>query len=156
MTGAVGPVPLDQPYHRASPKVAVVRFWQKYATFHGRASRSEYWWWFVIALVFQGALQAWATGTGGTSTWAGGDNGDWTYIDHQGVVVVLWSVVSFLPTVALQSRRLHDGGFTAWYVLFYLLPVLGWLTLLVMSLLPSRASGERFDVGGERQYPGPA
>ena len=36
-----GAVPLSAPYYGASLGIAFSRFWRKYATFSGRASRSE-------------------------------------------------------------------------------------------------------------------
>ena len=48
VTGAVG---LSAPYYGASLGVAFSRFWRKYATFSGRASRSEYWWWVLISVI---------------------------------------------------------------------------------------------------------
>jgi hypothetical protein len=36
---------LAEPLYGASFGQAVARFFRKYATFSGRASRSEYWWW---------------------------------------------------------------------------------------------------------------
>jgi hypothetical protein len=43
--------PLSAPVYGASLGVAFSRFWRKYATFSGRASRSEYWWWVLIAVI---------------------------------------------------------------------------------------------------------
>src|SRR5690606_29038768 len=50
--------PLDQPLHGASLPQAVSRFFRKYATFSGRASRSEYWWvyLFIILVSLVGAI----------------------------------------------------------------------------------------------------
>lgn len=47
-------VPLDQPLYGATFGEAIGRFWTKYATFDGRASRSEYWfaYLFFILLVW--------------------------------------------------------------------------------------------------------
>ena len=44
-----GEPPLWAPLHGASPAQAIGRFFAKYAVFHGRASRAEYWW---VALAF--------------------------------------------------------------------------------------------------------
>src|SRR6185312_8282818 len=53
-----GGVPLDQPLYGASFGQAIKRFFTKYATFSGRASRSEYWWVqlfnFIIVAVLYG------------------------------------------------------------------------------------------------------
>ena len=44
--GAAAPV--DSPLRGASLPEALRRFFAKYATFSGRASRSEYWWWVLV------------------------------------------------------------------------------------------------------------
>ncbi|OJX65003.1 MAG: hypothetical protein BGO95_01495 [Micrococcales bacterium 73-13] len=44
-------VPLDQPLYGATFGQAVSRFWSKYATFDGRASRSEYWFAFLFFML---------------------------------------------------------------------------------------------------------
>ena len=51
-TGSVTGVPLDQPHRGITLVGAVKRFVRKYATFEGRASRSEFWWvMLVLAIV---------------------------------------------------------------------------------------------------------
>jgi len=47
-------VPLWAPVYGTDFRVATSRFWKKYATFSGRASRSEYWW----AMLFVGITGA--------------------------------------------------------------------------------------------------
>jgi hypothetical protein len=44
-TGQAPPPPLDLPHYGIGFVDAVKRGFKKYATFKGRASRSEYWWW---------------------------------------------------------------------------------------------------------------
>ena len=39
--------PLDMPAYGCKMGEAIVRFFKKYAVFKGRASRSEFWWWFL-------------------------------------------------------------------------------------------------------------
>lgn len=55
VTSTLASVPLPvlaQPLYGASPGRSVRRFWLKYATFTGRASRAEYWWvWLVNGLI---------------------------------------------------------------------------------------------------------
>ena len=50
--------PLDQPLYGASLPQAVGRFFRKFATFSGRASRSEYWWvyLFIFIVVIVGVI----------------------------------------------------------------------------------------------------
>ena len=39
-------------------------------------------------------------------------------------------LITFLPSLAVTVRRLHDVGVNGWYLLFLLLPILGPLFLL--------------------------
>src|SRR6478672_3799532 len=43
-----GPVPRWAPLYGASLPEAVPRYFRKYATLSGRASRSEFWWWALV------------------------------------------------------------------------------------------------------------
>ncbi|MDQ1083562.1 uncharacterized membrane protein YhaH (DUF805 family) [Microbacterium proteolyticum] len=56
MTQLQSAVPLDQPYYGAPLSAAVQRFFRKYFTSHGRASRSEYWWWALVNAIVMAAL----------------------------------------------------------------------------------------------------
>ena len=56
----LGEPPLWAPFFGADGVQAVRRFFKKYATFTGRASRSEYWWWAFVQLLFAGVL--WVVG----------------------------------------------------------------------------------------------
>ena len=96
--------PLDKPYYGASLRVAFVRFWRKYATFSGRASRSEFWWW-ALAWIVVGALVG-----------AGALNGG-----PQAVVASVarfaWVAATIVPFAALSWRRLHDSNLSGWWSL---------------------------------------
>ena len=88
-------------------------FTQKYATFRGRASRSEFWYFNLfsfIAMMF----------SAGSNTLLG-----------------LIFLVLFLPMMAVTVRRLHDVGKTGWYYLIVLIPYLGWFLLLYWMCKPS-------------------
>ncbi len=63
MSTATG-TPLSQPLYGASIGQAVSRFFKKYATFSGRASRSEFWWWYLVFVVVTGVLYAIAVAVG--------------------------------------------------------------------------------------------
>ena len=80
----------------------------KYADFNGCASRSEFWWWFLFTLVASLALQAVSYNLSGAFT-----------------------IATFLPSVAVGTRRLHDTDRSGWWQLLYFLPVIGWIVLIV-------------------------
>jgi uncharacterized membrane protein YhaH (DUF805 family) len=139
------PVSLSQPYYGATFPIAVKRFWQKYATFSGRASRSEYWWWSLVSgivgaivlSIYIPSLLAARTGGSGLQI-------------NTGIVIVLvvgllWFLATVVPTLALLLRRLHDANLSGWFCLLGLIPTAGWLFILIFTLLPSNRAGARFD-----------
>lgn len=83
----------------------------KYATFDGRASRSEYWWWFLFTFLVSGA-------TGMVSDTLSG----------------LFSLAVLLPSLAVGARRLHDTDRSGWLLLLWLIPIVGWIILIVWAV----------------------
>lgn len=78
---------------------------RKYATFKGRASRSEYWWFalFVMLASIIGAMAEGSMGEDGTA------------------ISAVISIATFLPSISAQVRRLHDTDRSGWWVGGYLL-----------------------------------
>jgi uncharacterized membrane protein YhaH (DUF805 family) len=147
MTTSATEVPLSQPLYGASFGQAVSRFFKKYATFSGRASRSEFWW---VAL-FTGLLYGVLGGILGGVIAATGTHDESGQFQLRGAaiaVVVLWALVSLalvIPGIALTVRRLHDGNFTGWLYLLHLIPSVGSIIIFVLTLLPSNPEGRRYD-----------
>ena len=105
------------------PTTAVRSALRQYATFRGRARRSEYWWFtafnavvYILAFAVGAVLDAWAA----TS-----------------LVVLALSFGLLLPSVAVSVRRLHDIGRSGWW---YLLGVtgIGVVILMVWSVIGSQ------------------
>jgi uncharacterized membrane protein YhaH (DUF805 family) len=61
-------------------------------------------------------------------------------------LVLLFIVVVglFLPSLAIQVRRLHDIGKSGWWLLLSLIPYIGGFILLVLYCLPSQAGSNKF------------
>jgi uncharacterized membrane protein YhaH (DUF805 family) len=143
-----GEPPLWAPYYGAPFPAAVRRFFKKYATFSGRASRSEYWWWTLVSAVVSIILNiiigagaaATTTASSLSSTPAPGPGAIFGYI-----LLVIWALATIVPSLALTVRRLHDVNQSGWLVLIGLVPFLGALALLVFMILPSNPAGQRFD-----------
>lgn len=117
---------------------AVRTCFQKYATFEGRAKRSEFWWWMlfqtlvtgVVALIGVAFIIAAGTGNSG-----GQVNGPLVVIG--GIFYVLAIVVALallVPTYAVGCRRLHDRGMSGWLQLLTLVPC-GNIVLLVFWVM---------------------
>jgi uncharacterized membrane protein YhaH (DUF805 family) len=143
--------PLWAPLYGATFQQAVRRFFKKYTVFHGRASRSEYWWWALVSFAVSIVLQILiSTGTAGATTSASGAvtsaPGPGLFIG--GALAVVFGLATIIPSLALVARRLHDVNLSAWLMLVALVPFLGGLALLVMTILPSNPAGQRFDQPG--------
>jgi uncharacterized membrane protein YhaH (DUF805 family) len=87
---------------------------RKYATFGGRASRSEYWWFFLFGLLVGAAASM--------------------FSERLNALVSLFLL---LPSTAVGARRLHDIGRSGWWLLLWLVPVIGWIPLLYWAVQPS-------------------
>jgi len=131
ISAATPGVPLDWPHYGIGFGGAVKRAFRKYATFSGRASLSEYWWYqlfFLMGFFGAGILVA-VFGTitspdGGTTTGPGG----YPFI----VLGVLFLVANIVPSISITVRRLHDAGFSGW---FYLLNLVVPIVVFVLTLL---------------------
>ncbi|MCU1471496.1 MAG: hypothetical protein JWQ39_2645 [Glaciihabitans sp.] len=138
-------VPLSAPFYGASLPVAVGRYWRKYATFSGRASRSEFWWWALVQFIIVAILLAIYI----PSLLAGRTGGNGIRIDAGIIVVIvvggIWGLVNIVPGIALTWRRLHDANLSGLFWLLSFIPSLGGLIMLVLTLLPSNPKGARFD-----------
>ncbi|MEO8907683.1 MAG: DUF805 domain-containing protein [Microbacteriaceae bacterium] len=139
-TGPRPSVPLSEPFYGASIGTAWSRFWKKYATFTGRASRSEFWWWFLIQYVVAGILTTAYLLVGLNSQPAGDALGVLIYL-----IFAVWSVATVIPTIALHFRRLHDANRSAGWIFIVLVPFIGGIILIVLLILPANRAGERFD-----------
>ena len=95
--------------------------------FSGRASRSEFWWWYVFTIILSAI--AWGienlTGLRGDGTFAG-------------ILTYVVGFVLFLATLAVAVRRLHDTGRSGWWVLLYFLCCIGQIILIVFWVQASQ------------------
>ena len=100
---------------------------QKYASFSGRARRTEYWMfflvYFVIALVI-GVVEG--------------------LLSIGGYLTGIFALVHLLPSLGVTARRLHDTNRSAWWMLVSFIPVIGWLVLLYFMLNAGDAQDNRF------------
>lgn len=105
-----------QPGRVMTFQAAIASGFQNYATFSGRAARSEYWYWSLFALL---------VGAGTAIV-------DKVFFPglHTGPLNSLASLVLFLPGLAVSLRRLHDLDRTGWWMLI-MLTVIGIFLLLI-------------------------
>jgi uncharacterized membrane protein YhaH (DUF805 family) len=139
-------VPLSQPLYGASFGQAISRFFKKYATFTGRASRSEYWWWFLANVIVGAVLSALALGTGAPHL----DAATNTVVFGAGYVIFsviagIWGLAVLVPNLAVVWRRLHDTNKSGGFFFLALIPFVGGIILIVLLALDTNPAGARFD-----------
>jgi uncharacterized membrane protein YhaH (DUF805 family) len=88
---------------------------KKYAKFEGRTSRKAFWMFVLFNFIF-GTCFSYLTrfGLSGLSN--------------------LYGLALFIPGLAITVRRLHDINKGGSYLLFLLIPVIGWLYLLILCV----------------------
>ena len=112
---------------------SVVRCIRKYATFRGRATRAEYWWFSLFNTLLGMVVYAAVQHLMGTEA-----------ADGAASIVQL---VLFLPMLAVGVRRLHDIDFRGWWMLLgltdkveavYPVVLVSYTVGIVVSLLTSK------------------
>ena len=83
----------------------------KYAAFEGRASRSEYWWFFLFTFLASSASSVVSE-----------------------TLSALFSLAVLLPCLAVGARRLHDVDKSGWFLLLWFIPIIGWIVLVVWAV----------------------
>ncbi len=58
-------------------------------------------------------------------------NDVWAYLG--GPLTTVVSLLTIVPSISSTVTRLHDRGHSAWWLLWMLLPVIGWLVLFVQN-----------------------
>jgi uncharacterized membrane protein YhaH (DUF805 family) len=106
---------------------------KNYAGFSGRARRKEYWMFalfntifFIVAMILDNVLGTAIEGVG------------------YGLFYFLYTLAVLIPGLAVSVRRLHDIGKSGWMILIVLIPIIGWIWLLVLMVTDSNP--------GENQY----
>ncbi|MGA8211677.1 MAG: DUF805 domain-containing protein [Nocardioidaceae bacterium] len=111
---------------------AVSSCFRQYAGFSGRARRSEFWY-FALFLLLLNIVMTLLDPTANDS------------------LVSLVGLLLLVPTIAVTVRRLHDTNRTGWWVLVGLVPLAGFIVLLVFEVLDSTPGPNRF--GPSPKYP---
>ncbi|MFC6237903.1 DUF805 domain-containing protein [Longivirga aurantiaca] len=99
--------------------VAVREGLRRFADFEGRASRPDYWWFFLAFALVTGAAASLSEAVGAAL-----------------------AVLLALPLAAVGARRLHDTGRSGWWQLFALAPF-GFVVPLTLLVLPTDEEAAR-------------
>jgi uncharacterized membrane protein YhaH (DUF805 family) len=61
-----------------------------------------------------------------------------------GIVGLVWILATIVPALAVLFRRLHDTGRSGWWALIGFIPVMGFIVLLVFTVMDSDATENRY------------
>jgi uncharacterized membrane protein YhaH (DUF805 family) len=143
-----GEPPLEWPYYGIGFGAAVKRWFAKYATFDGRASRGEYWWvalfngllgvvlYAVLGIILATTMSSSSSAGSAPQLGAG-------YYAVSGVYG-LYSLATLVPSISVAVRRLHDTGRSGWNYLLGLIPLVGPIILIVFFAQATTPSAERY------------
>lgn len=106
---------------------------RKYATFTGRASRKEYWLFFLFCFLSTVALTTIDQLIGIYDPESG-----------YGIFSGLFSLGILVPAIAVAVRRLHDTNRSGWWVLISLIPLVGPIGLIVLFCFKGTQGDNRF------------
>ena len=120
---------------------------QKYATFQGRATRSEFWWFALFMAIVNTVINTIgtiATGASIMSTFNPDSLSEFGGGLLGGIGTIIFFIISLIvglyfiiPSIAVTVRRLHDTNRSGWWYLIILIPFIGGLVLFVFTLLAS-------------------
>jgi len=84
-----------------------------YMDFEGKAKRKPFWMFTLISFIISIILNGIGVATGLT------------------ILGTIYGLAVLLPSLAIGARRLHDTSRSGWWQLLWLLPIIGWIILIV-------------------------
>ena len=92
---------------------------ERYAKFDGRAGRAEYWWFFLATFIIGIAINV------------------LTAISSAFYILsFIYFIAVLVPSLAVAIRRLHDTNKSGWFMLLALIPIVGFIVLIVFLATP--------------------
>jgi uncharacterized membrane protein YhaH (DUF805 family) len=107
---------------------------KNYATFTGRARRSEYWFFVLFNIIFAIVAALLDNLLGSTFTM---NFGAGPVSSLYGYIYTLYAIAVFIPGLAVLVRRLHDVGKSGWFFFIVLIPLAGIIWMLVLLFTDS-------------------
>ena len=94
----------------------------KYVQFTGRASLSEFWWFFLFTFIISAILSALTSAFAGIKVMK--------IIMY--IITIIVELVFLLPGLGVAFRRLHDVGKSGWWIFINLIPIVGQIIYIVI------------------------
>ena len=92
---------------------------ERYAKFDGRAGRAEYWWFFLATFIIGLVINLLTTISSAFY-----------------ILSFIYFLAVLVPSLAVAVRRLHDTDKSGWFMLLALIPIVGFIILIVFLATP--------------------
>ena len=98
---------------------AITAAFTNYFNFSSRSTRPEYWY-FILFIFIASIVTAII---------------DFVVFDARdiGPLNGIFTLATLIPSLSVSVRRLHDIGRTGWWVLIGIIPIIGWIVLIVFA-----------------------
>ena len=106
---------------------------KKFFKFSGRASRKEYWMFFLFMMICYAIAIALDMSLG-----------LWDEVEAIGLFSGMLILVFIIPYTSLTCRRLHDINKSGWFQLIFIIPLIGGVALLIWMCSDSVNVKNRF------------
>ena len=121
---------------------------KKYAVFHGRAHRAEFWWFVLFNAIFSFALNI----TFGARV--GVPEESVSSASPLAILPAIYGLAVLLPAIGVSIRRLHDTNRSGWWLLIALFPIVGAIVLIVFYAQAGDAGENQFGADPKAAAPG--
>lgn len=106
----------------------------KYATFTGRATRSEFWFFALFTVIIEIVVAIIDAAVGNT------------------ILGIIVGLALLLPSLAVSVRRLHDTDRSGWMILIGIIPIVGTIILIVFYCQDSRGGYQERPASPQTSY----
>lgn len=101
----------------------IIKCLKQYADFSGRARRSEYWTFFLAYTVVYFIIDS---------------------VLGLSFVAYIYALLLILPILAVSARRMHDIGKSGWWILIQIVPIVGNIIFIALSLFDSKPGDNQY------------
>jgi uncharacterized membrane protein YhaH (DUF805 family) len=108
---------------------AISSGFRNYVGFSGRAARSEFWYWILFTILVDIVASIIDVGILSSDVMP---------------LSSIWSLATFLPSLAMGVRRLHDTDRSGWWWLIVFIPLIGIIVLIVFWCFEGTRGPNRF------------
>ncbi len=101
---------------------------KKYAVFKGRATRAEYWYFSLFNIIIAVLISIISS----------------IIKNNLNLLLILYILLTLIPSIAVSIRRLHDIGKSGWMILISWIPLVGTIWIFVLMMTDSNAGENKY------------